>query len=168
MDTLVLTLLEDSLNLTVETMTHKLEHDICVGVYTWVLSVRHQLMEHVLNVCYMEVTAEGKVLRSPVVTAKEWMHILHAGLSSSRITQVAHVELTGEAKMAICVVGVVLHLLWMRSNTLVCQVKYLGNRARALCSLTEHVILTWRCLQLYTSDTRTLLATVILFVHQKE
>ena len=47
------------------------------------------------------------------------------------------------------------------------RTEYLGNGARTECTLTEHILFTGICFQLYTSHTGALLSAVVLLLHQK-
>ena len=104
-------------------------------------------MEHLVNVCHVEVTTEAEVLRPPVVPSEEWMNVLQTVLARRGITQVSHVQLADER--------------------IIYALEYFGDGILALSPFTEHIFLAGRSIQVYTSNTGSLLPTVVLLLHHQ-
>ena len=91
--TRLLRLTVEALHLTVQAMAHQLQHDVRVAVDARVLSLLRQELEDVVDVRHVEVTADAKVLRPPVVAAQERVHIAQAPFACGTITKMTHQQL---------------------------------------------------------------------------
>ena len=158
---------EISLHLSVKSVAHQFEHDVGVAVDAWALALLGQLLEDFIYVGHVEVTAKAEVLRLPVVTAQEWVHILDATLSGGTVAQVSHVKLTCERQFLF---GKLCISKLLGSQVLEVGIRLaedFGHGILALCTLTEHILMTRLTAQFDTSHTSTFLATVVLLLHHQ-
>ena len=137
----------ETLHLTIQTMAHQFERDIGITIDTRGLSLSSQERKDLVDVGHIEVTTQTEVLGAPVVTTQEGMHILQAALTCGGIAQMAHIELT--------------------SKRLIDVLEHLCDGILALCTLTKHIFLTSRGVEVHTGHTSTLLTTVVLFLHHQ-
>ena len=93
---LLLGFYEIALHLTVQTVSHPLQHDIGVAIDTGMLSLGGNLLKDLVNIGHIEVTTQTEILRLPVVSAQEGMHIGQTALARGGIAQVTHIQLTGK------------------------------------------------------------------------
>ena len=87
---LLLSLLEESLHLTIETVTHQFEGNVRVAIDTGRLTLSREERKNLVDVGHIKITTQTEVLGTPVVTTKERMHILQTALTRSGIAQMAH------------------------------------------------------------------------------
>ena len=81
LETKVLGIVVVALHLTVESVPHPLEHDITVTIDTRALSHGSNLVEYLIDVGHIEITAKTEVFRLPVVASQERVHIFESALS---------------------------------------------------------------------------------------
>ena len=137
----------EALHLTIQTVPHQLKRDIGVAIDSGRLSLLRQEMEHLVDVGHIEVTTQTEVLGAPVVTAQEGMHVLQPTLACGGIAQMPHIELSGKR--------------------LIDVLEHLCDGILTLSTLTEHIFLTSRGVEVYTGHTSTLLTTVVLLLHHQ-
>ena len=158
---------EVALHLSVQTVPHQFKHDVGIAVDARTLSLLGQFLEDFIYVGHVEVTAKAEVLRLPVVTAQEWVHILDATLSGGTVAQVSHVKFACERQFLF---GKLCISKLLGSQVLEVGIRLaedFGHGILALCTLTEHVLMTWLTAQFDTSHTSTFLATVVLLLHHQ-
>ena len=76
---------EVTLHFTVQAVPHEFKEQISITVDTWTLSLIGQLLEDILYIGHVEITAHTEVLSLPIIPAKERMDIRKATLAGSRI-----------------------------------------------------------------------------------
>ena len=92
--TLLLGFDEVTLHLTVQTVPHPLQHDVGIAIDARALSLRCNLLEHLINIGHIEVATQTEVLGFPVVAAQERMDVCQSRLSCSGIAEMTHIEFT--------------------------------------------------------------------------
>ena len=68
LQTFLLCLNKVALHLSVEPVAHGLHHDVTVAIYAWTLPLLYQLLEDILHIGHVIVSAKAKVLGFPVIT----------------------------------------------------------------------------------------------------
>ena len=64
-----LTLLVQALHFPVQPVSQLLQHDIRIGIFPGMLTDRRDLLEYFMNICQVEISANGKVLCTPVIAS---------------------------------------------------------------------------------------------------
>ena len=158
---------EVALHLSVQTVAHQFKHDVGVAVYAWTLTLLGQFLEDFIYVGHVEVTAKTEILRLPVVAAQEWVHILNATLSCGTVAQVSHVEFACERQFLFGKLSIGKLLGSQVLEVGIRLTEDFGYSVLALCTLTEHILMTRLSAQFDTSHTSTLLSTVVLLLHHQ-
>ena len=156
-----------ALHLSVEAVSHQLQHDVSIAVDARTLTFLGQLVENLIDIGHIEVAAKTEVLRLPVVAAQEWVNILDATLSGGTVSQVTHVKFASERQFLLGKLGVGKLL---RSQVLEVGIRLaedFGHGVLALGTLTEHILMSWLTAEFHTSHTSTLLSTVVLLLHHQ-
>ena len=86
LQTFSLTLIVKTLHFTVQAMSHLFQHDICIGIFTRMLSEGSNVSEYFIHICQIEVSAQSKILGTPVIATQKRMYIRNTTLSCCRIT----------------------------------------------------------------------------------
>ena len=138
---------EVAFHLAIKTVTHELKHDVGIAVYARTLSLLRNLLENLIDIRHVEVTAEAEVLGLPIVTTQEGMHVRHTTLTRGAIAQMSHIKLASE-------------LVDIGRENLVDGIFTLGT-------LAEHVLMTRFGVEFHTCDASTFLPTVVLLLHHQ-
>ena len=159
--------IEEALHFTVETVSHLFQHDVRIGILPWMLADSSDTCKDLIHVRHVEIAAKSKILSPPVITPQERVHIGNAALSGSGITQVPHVSLARKREIFLSVIRIMKLFFCQILKVTLHRTEYLGNGTRTECTLTEHILFTGICFQLYTSQTGAFLSAVVLLLHQK-
>ena len=61
--------IEYTLHFTVKTVPHLLQHDICIGIFTRMLTNGSDTGKYLVHICHIEISAEGQILGAPVISS---------------------------------------------------------------------------------------------------
>ena len=106
LQTFLLTFHIEALHLTIQTVSHLFQHNICVGIFTRMLAVSSDTCENLIHIGHVEIAAQCQILGTPIVTTQERMHVGDTAFSGSRIAQMTHVHLSGKGKAFLGVSGI--------------------------------------------------------------
>ena len=162
-----LTFVVKTFHLTVQTMTNLFQHNICIGIFTRMLSGSSDISKNLIYIRQIKVSAQGQILGTPVITAQERMHIRNTTLARSRITQVSHIQFTGKRQAFLRIISIMELFGSKIFKITVHRSEYLGNGTSSQSSLSKHIFFTRICLKLHTSQSRSFLSAVMLFFHQQ-
>ncbi len=151
----------------IQTMPHQFEHDITIAIDARTLSLFGKIVEYLLDIGHVEITAKAKILRLPVVAAQERMYETQTSFSCRTITQVAHVHLTGERKRLTCIRSV--SQLFGRQSiiVLVYSTEDFRDGIATFRPFTKHILITGFSIQFNACQTSPFLTTVMLFLHHQ-
>ena len=76
----------------VERMSELFENHKRVGIDSRMLSFAYHVPEYLVYVCHIEISAQQKVARPPVVAPQERMHIRHSAASRGAVAQMSHIQ----------------------------------------------------------------------------
>ena len=138
---------EVALHLAVQPVPHQLQGDVGVAVDAGRLPCLCHLLEHFVNVRHVEVAAEAEVLGPPVVAAQERVYVGQPALARGGIAQVPHQQFA--------------------RHRLADAREYLGDGILAFSLFAKHVLLARRCGEAHRGHSRTLLASIVLFLHHQ-
>ena len=142
-------------------MTHELEEDIRVAIDTRILPLACEEVEHLTDIGHVEVTAQTEVLCLPVVASQERMHVFQSALARGRISQMSHIHLADVRHRSFRLIfGGVSYLM-------IDRLEHLGDGILTLGLLAIHILVPWFLVELDTSQTCTLLTSVMLLLHHQ-
>ncbi len=155
------------LHFPVQIMAKRLQHHKRVGIIARVLSVLHQLLEHLVHVGHVEISRQGKASRRPVVAAQERVHVAEPAFPRSAVSQVADEEFRGKRHRFLYKLDVGELLFRKLLKGRMYMRKYLGDGARTQCPFPENILVARRRLQFHGPEPRSFLATVVLLLHEE-
>ena len=162
-----LAFVEEPFHFAVEPVPHLFQHDIRIGILARMLACGGDVGEYLVHVRQVEVPAQGKVLRPPVVAAQERMHIRNAAPPRGGIAQMPHIQLARKGQAFLCIFRISKLFGSQVLKLAVHRTEYLGNRPRAQRPLAEHVFLSGVCLKLHASQPCAFLSAVVLLLHKQ-
>ena len=127
-------------------MPHLLQHDIRIGILARMLTESCNVCKNLVDIGQIEIAAQRKVFRPPVIAAQKRMHIRNAAPPRGGIAQMPHIKFSRKRKACLGIFGIA-HLFG-------CQIAELrmhgaedfGYRPRAQRTLAEHIFLSRICL----------------------
>ena len=158
---------EEALHLAVEPVAHLLQHDIRIGILARVLADGGDACEDFIHVRQVEVTAQGKVLGTPVVPPEKRMHVREARLPRGGVTQMPHIHLSRKGEHALGIAGIVQLFFRKVFKVALHRAEYLGDGSRTERPFAKHIFLAGVRFQFHTSQSGAFLPPVVLFLHEK-
>ena len=149
----------------VEHISYLLQQHIAVAIEAWVLTGGYYLLKDFVGVGHVEVAAQGQRARAPVVAAQHRVGVGQAAAAGGAVAQVSHIYLADKGR-------ILLHLVDAQALDVAGQVApHLieddGYGVFAEGALAEYQLVAGRGMGFYYSKPRSLLAAVVLLLHQQ-
>ena len=140
-------LVEEPFHFPIQPVPHQFQRNVRVAAQPGRLTLRGQELEDLVDVGHIEIAAQAKVLRPPVVSAQVRMNISQPALSGGGIAKVAHVQLRVSRRF---------HPL-----------EYLRDGIRTFRPLPEHIFRAHFRFQIHVGQPGPLLPAVVLLLHHQ-
>ena len=93
-----LALVIQAFHFSVESVSHLFQHNICIGIFSRMLSCFRDVGKDFVYIGQIEIAAQSQVLGTPVVAAKEGVYIRDTAFSCRGIAKMSHVEFAGKGQ----------------------------------------------------------------------
>ena len=131
------------------------------------LPKRFEVRKNLVGIGHIEITTHDKITRAPIVAPQEGVDIRDTTFACSGITEVPHIHLACVRYVARGIVGITQHSGIELRQLLLHIGKDLRNSPAPQSTLTENKFLASLGLHFHTRQARTLLTTIVLFLHKQ-